>query len=416
MTKPLQPALETLFRILDPQAALEELLPSITLQEWAQVEQAARQQGLTLLLYSRLERVNKFVPDTLIEKLHTETLQATARNIFMLHHAGIMLKGLRERGLDMIALKGLYLAEAVYPAIGLRTFDDLDLLLHRPDLPAALEVMQRLGYELSSWYDPADPNRDLKHLPPLMKDGAPIVELHWTILEEEEPFAIDVDGLWTRSQPAEIAGVNVLGLSVEDMLLHLSLHLTYQHRLAPGARNLYDIDGVIRRGGIDWQRLAISAREWGAQRVVWLTFRLLEEIAGTPLPNGFLAQLLPAQPDQAIVEDAKRQLLARGEGGVALTPDLAALGETKGISGKLRLALSRVFIPRRILAREYNVNPRSIRIYYFYLVRLVKLAREYGAMAWRLLRGGREEMASAQRERARANLNRWLAGDVEKKT
>ncbi len=148
MNKPLQPALEILFRILDPQAALEELLPSITLQEWAQVEQAARQQGLTLLLYSRLERVNKlnkFVPDTLKEKLHTETLQATARNIFMLHHAGIMLKGLRERGLDMIALKGLYLAEAVYPAIGLRTFDDLDLLLHRPDLPAALEVMQRLG-------------------------------------------------------------------------------------------------------------------------------------------------------------------------------------------------------------------------------------------------------------------------------
>ena len=419
MNKPLQPALEILFRILDPQAALEELLPSTTLQEWAQVEQAARQQGLTLLLYSRLERVNKlnkFVPDTLKEKLHTETLQATARNMFMLHHAGIMLKGLRERGLDVIALKGLYLAEVVYPAIGLRTFDDLDLLLRRPDLPAALEVMRGLGYELSSWYDPADPNRDLKHLPPLMKDGAPIVELHWIILEEEEPFTIDVDGLWARSQPAEIAGVSVCGLSVEDLLLHLSLHLTYQHHLAPGARNLYDIDAVIRRGGIDWRRLAITAREWGAQRVVWLTFRLLDEIAGTPLPNGFLAQLLPAQPDQAIVEDAKRQLLARGEGGVALTPDLAALGETKGISGKLRLALSRVFIPRRILAREYNTNPRSIRIYYFYLVRLVQLVKEYGARAWRLLRGGGEEMVSAQRERARAELNRWLAGDIEKKT
>jgi len=144
-------------------------------------------------------------------KLRAETLQATARNMFMLHHAGIMLKALRERGLDVIALKGLYLIEAVYPNIGARTFDDLDLLLKRTDLPAALEVMRGLGYALSTWYDPADPNRDIKHLPPLMKDGAPIVELHWTILEEEEPFHIHVEGLWARSQPVEIAGVSARG-------------------------------------------------------------------------------------------------------------------------------------------------------------------------------------------------------------
>jgi hypothetical protein len=67
-----------------------------------------------------------------------------------------------------------------------------------------------------------------------VKKGAPIVELHWTILEEEEPFSIDVEAMWARSVPAEIAGVGVRGLSVEDLLLHLSLHLTYQHRLAGG--------------------------------------------------------------------------------------------------------------------------------------------------------------------------------------
>lgn len=416
MEKHPQPALDTLLKILDPQAALEELLPPLAPQDWEGVEQAARQQGLTLLLSCRLERANAFVPEPLKEKLHAETLQATARNMFMLHHAGIMLKALRERGLDVIALKGLYLIEAVYSNIGARTFDDLDLLLRRADLPAALEVMRGLGYALSTWYDPADPNRDIKHLPPLMKDGAPIVELHWAILEEEEPFHVNVDGLWARSQPVEIAGVSVRGLSAEDLLLHLSLHLTYQHRLAAGARSLYDIDAVIRRGGVDWQGLAVTAREWGAQRVLWLTFRLLQEIAGTPLPTGFLAQLLSAQPDQAVMEDAKRQLLARAEGGVALTPDLAALSEAKGAFAKLRLALSRVFLPRRVLGREENVNPRSIRIYYYYLVRLVALVREYGASAWRLLRGERAEMASAERERARGELNRWLAGDGGKET
>jgi len=58
-----QPALDTLLKILDPQAALEELLPSLAPQDWEGVEQAARQQGLTLLLSSRLERANAFVPE-----------------------------------------------------------------------------------------------------------------------------------------------------------------------------------------------------------------------------------------------------------------------------------------------------------------------------------------------------------------
>lgn len=123
--------------------------------------------------------------------------------------------------------------------------------------------MRGLGYQLSTWYDADDPNRDLKHIPPLLKEGAPIVELHWTILEEEEPFTIDVDGMWARSVPAEIAGVGVRGLSVEDLLLHLSLHFSYQHRLRGGLRNLYDMDAVIRGGEVDWTTLTATAQEWG---------------------------------------------------------------------------------------------------------------------------------------------------------
>jgi hypothetical protein len=331
----------------------------------------------------------------------------------MRHHTGKILHALRERGLEVIVLKGLYLAEAVYKGIGLRTFDDIDLLLHRSDLPAALEVMRGMGYELSTWYDPGDPNRDIKHVPPLMKKGAPIVELHWTILEEDEPFAIGVEGMWARSVPAEIAGASVRGLSVEDLLLHLSLHLTYQHRLAIGVRNLYDIDAVIRRGGVDWTRLVTTAREWGAERVMWLTLRLLEDIVGTPLPQDLLGDMLPEQPDPDIVEEARRQLLARRSGGVTLTPDLAALGEAKGLFGKLRLVFARVFIPKRVLGREYNVNPRSVKIYLYYFTRFARLMRSYRGSAEGLLSGDQEALDSAQCERARAGLHDWLTGETK---
>ena len=94
-------------------------------------------------------------------------------------------------GIEVIVLKGLYLVEHIYPSIGLRTFGDLDLLVRKERLADALVVMQGLGYKLSTWYDPREANTDIKHLPPLEKVDAPTVEMHWTILEEDEPFSID---------------------------------------------------------------------------------------------------------------------------------------------------------------------------------------------------------------------------------
>lgn len=100
---------------------------------------------MSLLLHNRLSKVKSLVPSDLKQNLRDAYLQATARNMVILHHAGTVLKALSERGLEVIVLKGLYLAEVVYSGIGLRTFEDIDLLLRRRDLPAALEVMRGRG-------------------------------------------------------------------------------------------------------------------------------------------------------------------------------------------------------------------------------------------------------------------------------
>lgn len=407
-----QTALDRLFRILNPQTTHAEEFVSLDSQDWDNLLVAASQQGLSLLLYDRLSSplLKELVPEPVQGSLRETYLQVTARNMVMLHHAKALLEELRGRGIEVIALKGLYLAEKVYTGIGLRTFGDIDLLLHRPDLPAALEIMRDLGYELSTWYDPADANIDIKHLPPLIKTNAPVVELHWTILEEDKPFTIDVDALWARSVPVDIAGVNVRGLGVEDLLLHLGLHLTYQHRLAAGVRNLYDIDAVIRREVVDWQQLVATAHLWHAERVTWLTLRLLEDIAETPLPDDVFTQLIPSQPDPVIVVEAKQQLLTGTTGDLAMTPDLAALSETRGLLGKLRLAVRRVFIPRRVLGREYNVNPQNPKIFLYYFLRFFRLLRNYRGTATRLMWGEEAASQSAQLERDRKSLNQWLAG------
>ena len=212
--------------------------------------------------------------------------------------------------------------------------------------------------------------------------------------------------------PARIAGVDVCGLSTEDLVLHLALHTTYQHRLNAGARGLHDIAAVLRRNAdrFDWLRLVTTAQQWGAQRVAWLTFQLLPRVTGVAVPAYVLDQLLPDAPGEDIGAGAVRQLARPQSALPAVTPDLAALGETQGFFSRLRIVWQRVFIPRRVLAREYNVDPRSLRLYIYYPVRLFSLLREYRATGLRLLRGEDAALAAARRENARGDLREWLGG------
>jgi len=201
----------------------------------------------------------------------------------------------------------------------------VDLLLRRADVDGGLALLRSLGYQLSTWYDPQDPNRDIKHLPPLIQEDAPVVELHWNILEEDAPFDIRIDDLWSRAQPVKVAGVDVLAPGMEDLILHLAIHASYQHGFRGGIRPLYDIAAVLQKwqGQVQWDQLALTAREWGTERVLWLTLSLVTEVTGAEVPTDFLRGLVAEAVDPLIIQDA-RELLFASEEAATLTPDLAA--------------------------------------------------------------------------------------------
>ena len=404
----------TLFPLLHPQAELEALIERLTAPEWEDLLQVARELDLAPLLYYRLCQANvqHRLPASIHASLRQLSSAAAADTMRQLGFAGHILSTLRARGIEVIVLKGLYLTEEIYPAVGLRSFDDFDLLLQPADLPEALSSLQELGYTLFTWYDPKTPDRDVAHIPPLQQPGFPTVELHHTILGEQEPFSIDPAGLWQRAVRARVAEVDVSALCPEDLLLHLCLHLAYQHRLARGVRGLYDLATVLQRRGaeIDEARLVETARQWGAERVTWLSLRLMQRVTGVEAPGEVLRSLQPEAVPAEVEEQALRQLIPQQRGGIRLTPDLAALARARGWRERLRLVAQRVFLPRQRLAREYNVNPRSLKIYCYYPRRALDLYREYHLTAWNVLRGRREEQQATRWEEESARLHQWLAG------
>ena len=401
--------------LLAPGTTTEEAFAYLSRLESAQqntlIAESYRQ-GVAAFLYPilvKLSDVHKLeIPDR--EKLHQTHLSTAARNLISLHSTHLILTALREAGIQAMGLKGVYLLEHVYPEISTRSMSDIDILVKKQDLSKSLQVMRSLGYRTTSYFNLSDENFDTKHVPPMEKDGLHPVELHWTLLEEDEPFRIDADDLWRRAIPARIADVETAALCPEDLILHLSLHLTYQHYLTLGLRGLLDIALVIHtfHTQINWQKLVRVAQSWGSEKVTALTLQLVESQLGVPIPPEVIPMLVPEGIEPSLLENARIQLLNRPSTANLITADLYALTASRGLLSKLKIGLERVFIPRIALARIYNVPPNSPRVAWYYAVRFRYLLQNYGKTLIRLLRGEEGTKPALQNAEISKSLREWM--------
>jgi len=407
--------LRVLLNMLAPGSRPDELYAfaaPLNPESWGQLFAEARKQGVESYLYKQLSSLadehRLEIPER--EKLHRAYIITAAKNMIILHDAEAILRAFKNADIQTAGLKGIYLLEQVYADLGTRAMNDIDLLVHKQDLSECLEIMRGLGYQTSTYFDLADANIDTKHVPPMEKDNSTMVELHWTLLEEDEPFTLEPEGIWARTMPANIANVDAHALGIEDLILHLSLHLTYQHFLKLGLRGLLDIALVIHKfqGSIDWQKMVSIAKSWGAERVTALTLKLVESGFRVPIHPGIIASLVPEGIAPWLVENAHLQLLQRAISEDRFTPDLADFSLQKSLFSKIRIGFRRVFIPRISLARIYSVPPNSPRILGLYLVRLRDLYRTYGKTLRRLKRKD-ARMEPALEEAAIANvLHAWM--------
>ena len=408
-------AFRTLVDLLSPypkELKSLRILSGMDQSQWNALATEAYRQELAPLLFSELQRAEAFTTQEIPvkEKLKRAYLTAAAQNMLSLHDAEILLNAFHQAGIPAVGLKGVYLLENVYADIGARSMTDIDLLVKKSDLPNCLAVMGELGYHSITYFDLADANLDTKHVPPMKKATGPAVELHWTLLEEDEPFTIDAEALWQRAVSAKIAEVDALSLGVEDLILHLCLHLTYQHHLNLGLRGLMDIALVIHKfeAEIDWQELVLTAQSWGAERVTALTLKLVETQLGMPIPPEVFTLLIPESIEPKLLEDARLQLLDRVRFEDHFTPDLVELSAKKGLFSKLKIGLQRVFIPRLALARIYNVPPNSPKILGLYFVRLKYLIRSYGKTLVRLQRGAESAQPARHKAEISNSLHEWM--------
>ncbi|MFX0135844.1 MAG: nucleotidyltransferase family protein [Candidatus Hodarchaeota archaeon] len=201
-------------------------------------------QSLTLLTETELKNL---IPNWVLEKVRELNYAFIGRNIVIQEEINKIFKSLKVRGIEFTPIKGVLLAETIYPKNYFRFLLDIDLLFPNDNEKIrAEEILVNLGYKLI--WDAVSQSlfRKNGNIPPIFCDSHRFLTLFRYF---EYP---KIDDLWKNMSEQKVGGVKVKVLSGEHMLLVLCLH-SFKHKSFL-LQDLCDAIQILRKyPNLDWQ-------------------------------------------------------------------------------------------------------------------------------------------------------------------
>jgi hypothetical protein len=328
-----------------------------------------------------------------------------ARNAIIFTELRKVLTTLREKDIEMIALKGAALGETVYGQRALRSMADIDLLVRKETLSRVGDLLVLKGY-----YPDRNNEGWLEHhyhcgFFKTVCATKVHFEIYWNVEQRTRPFKIDIDGMWERALPANIAGVEVFFLSPEDLLLYLCHHAC-KHKLN-GIRPLCDIRETIRYYDqrINWEEIKTRSFQWRITLYVYLTLSPAKELLNAEVPESVLSAIHPEGLSDGLVDSARERVL--GSAREKLLQDNARIvSQFWSIVGlKDRLTIMTGLFSPKALAKRYWIPSGSMKIYLYYPLLLKDLCARYLPILWCLFRGDQELIALAEQANNSSQLS-----------
>ena len=194
-------------------------------------------------------------------------------------------------GVPILFVKGAPLAIFAFGNLGLRSSQDIDLLVSPDALPAAIALLTGAGYRRYS--PPPDIGDDiLRLLMPLRKDfgfahpsTGMVIELHWRLFLN--PHAMVGASILKSSRTVRLsAGAELRTLGDEDLFAYLCTHGAYHwwNRL----KWLADINALLTATDRGIEQLVGAATARGAARAADQALLLCSRLLMTSLPTTVL--------------------------------------------------------------------------------------------------------------------------------
>ncbi|HEY0704328.1 MAG TPA: nucleotidyltransferase family protein [Candidatus Acidoferrales bacterium] len=278
--------------------------------DWDYLLYEAEENSITPLLAKHLA---EFAPDAAPaaanERLKKTCRANTVRNLYLTADLIRVLELFREKGIEAASYKGPVLAAQAYGDVGLREFEDVDVVLRQRDLPGAHEVILSLGYKpkfdwilspgASAALVPGEYNyRDIER--------RAMVELHTERTLRHFPVPPNLDEFFQHTIQIEVAGREVPTFAPEYLLPMLCIH---------GSKDFWerfswmaDVAELIQAcPTMDWNKTLAVADSVHAGRILRLGLALATTVLGARLP----ANIATAVEADTVAQGLAAEILAR---------------------------------------------------------------------------------------------------------
>jgi hypothetical protein len=239
-------------------------------------------------VYRRLKETGVEIPPDTAEFLAAVEEMNRERNERIVDEAVAIARLLNGIGIEPVLLKGaVYLFEEVYPGSGCRYLCDLDLLIPASRSQAAMEALEREGYEADTSDRMA---RFRHHYPQLQRPGGAPIELHHSLGHGVSRRLLSGAEVLRDSRLLEWRGVLVRIPSPEHLVTHLILHSqihhAYSERIWPPLRAMHDLSMLDRHfaSRLDWRAVRERFRVQSEEHTLLLHLLQVNQTLGMPLP------------------------------------------------------------------------------------------------------------------------------------
>lgn len=248
---------------------------------WNRLYALAERHRLKPFLYRSLRQIAT-VSESFIAALKQDCQVTTTDNLLKLHQYHAVATLLADNGIEHLPLKGIYLAEHVYPDSGLRISGDIDILVRPNDVFATIDLLQKHQYHLSEkqalqWRQ--GEGRILSDLfevslfKPFFNGSQFDIDMHWQITGFNQRYAL-FDLAYVQAQPAFEAERKIVLLATHHGVNNIWQQIYY----------INDLYFTLVKADVNWSWLLQELNRFGFTEVFLAGLYWCQQIWDLPLP------------------------------------------------------------------------------------------------------------------------------------
>jgi hypothetical protein len=346
--------------------------------DWTDLVEKARQEGVSALLFYNITKhhLEYLVPRDSYRDLSNHYYANLKRNLSIIGELREALATFQQAGIPCIVLKGIALAELVYPNIGMRGMSDVDILVKKEELFTVDEHLSSLGYASADSTVTKAIHNPVGYLASLeyRKNASPLnLHVHWHTVNTSVPATmfveqIDINRLWEHSAVTGVADSHARILRPEHMIIYLCEHaLRIGHsfdRLILICDIFFSIKAFEKI--IDWDFIVEESRRFNLSRFVYYSLSIVKHYTSLGIPDKCLAKLRPPDISRGEKYFLKLQF---NNGRIRGSSYFIYLAMNRGLFAKLGFIIRTFFPPAQILQqRQYRKDAEFSNSLYLFRI------------------------------------------------